>query len=262
VHGETHILTNWIYAPEDIFEKEFELSQPNHTIRVGKGTFEVVVTGNLSRDDRAIRDEIERELRALLAGAQIGADSPVTLELKSFARTASDGRRGRGVTIFAETAMMRVTMGTPDIIIKDKDGNVVSDTKAERIVAKQTRGQRILRHRSDATLSAIIASYQASLDDRANALVHLYEIRDALKSKFRNEKSAIATLGIGSAWKYIGKLADNEAIREGRHRGTFSAAGLRAATADELSNAREAAAALIEAYLDYLDGNAAVSAVP
>jgi hypothetical protein len=87
-------------------------------------------------------------------------------------------------------------------------------------------------------LHALLASYSRSVLDPSNELVHLYEIRDALSKHFGNYQNACAALNISQAeWQRLGRLANIEPIKQGRHRGQY-VAGRRDATRDELDKVR------------------------
>jgi hypothetical protein len=92
------------------------------------------------------------------------------------------------------------------------------------------------------------------LREPGNELIHLYEIRDALSTKFGGERGVrAALLGISSSdWSMLGRLANDEPIRQGRHRGHHAGA-LRGATETELAQARAIARRMIDAYLRYLE---------
>ena len=249
---ELRVIAGWEFTPDDLFEEDSDLSEPGYEIHAAKGTFSVTVTEQLSRSDETIRDDVERKLQSLLSGAQLQEHKPTSLSLKNFSRATDDGRRG--VTIFVPTALMTISGMPVDFVVKDKDGNIITDTKADRVRGKQANAKRVRRHGDDPTLRAITASFQAALNDPDNALVHIYEIRDALKTKFGGEREALQVLDVGSEWRSIGRLANNTEIRQGRHRGIYRAAGLREATTEELNQARESASRIIGAYLDHLDG--------
>jgi hypothetical protein len=92
-----------------------------------------------------------------------------------------------------------------------------------------------------------------SVRDPANALVHLYEIRDALSKHFGNDTAARKALGISiNKWERLGILANDPSLKQGRHRGG-SLGALRDATVKELGEARRIARSLIEGYLEYLE---------
>lgn len=105
----------------------------------------------------------------------------------------------------------------------------------------------------DATLDQMLKSYQKSVNDPDDELVHLYEIRDCLSKKFGSKKNAISNLRINEKeWDEIGKIANNLPLNQGRHRGKF-VGNLRNAENAELEKARKSIVCLIEKYLDYLE---------
>jgi hypothetical protein len=95
-------------------------------------------------------------------------------------------------------------------------------------------------------------SYKAAVSDYSNELVHLYEICDALSKHFSGIKSAQTVLNLKkSDWSNLGKIANNEPLKQGRHRGK-SIGELRDATEKELDDARNIAKKFVKAYLIYL----------
>jgi len=91
------------------------------------------------------------------------------------------------------------------------------------------------------------------VNDPNNELVHLYEIRDTLSKKFGGENAACQALNISAAqWSRLGQLANNEPLRQGRHRGKNPGA-LRDATEAELTEARDITRQFVEAFLEYLE---------
>jgi len=143
---------------------------------------------------------------------------------------------------------------TVDLKVTDADGNVVSDTKAERISRKNELSDLVERHEPrDTLVSVLLDSYTAAVHDPANELVHLYEIRDALTKRFGGSRAAQAALGVRHLrWLRLGHIANNEPIKQGRHRGT-NPGTLRDASEQELQESRDIASELIERYLTYLE---------
>jgi hypothetical protein len=92
-----------------------------------------------------------------------------------------------------------------------------------------------------------------SVRDPANAFVHLYEIIEALSKHFVNGAGARKALGVSNnKWRRLRQLANDEPLRQGRHRGK-SLGALRDATVKELEEARRIARSLVEGYLEYLE---------
>ncbi len=63
------------------------------------------------------------------------------------------------------------------------------------------------------SLRSVVASYSRSISDPSNELVHLYEVRDALKKHYGGEDAARVALNITEAdWKRLGVLANVEPL--------------------------------------------------
>jgi SAM-dependent methyltransferase len=104
---------------------------------------------------------------------------------------------------------------------------------------------------SSPTLNALLESYNAAVSAPANELVHLYEIRDALATRYGGEDEALRNLQFAEKdWKQLGYLANKAPLKEGRHGGWHLK--LRHASADELDEARRIARHLIEAFANQL----------
>jgi hypothetical protein len=72
----------------------------------------------------------------------------------------------------------------------------------------------------DAVLASLLRGYHAAVRDPDNELVHLFEIREALTTRFEGETEARSVLGISSRSRSrFGRLANVEPLRQGRHRG-------------------------------------------
>ena len=140
-----------------------------------------------------------------------------------------------------------------DFILKDKDKNIITDTKQERIEKKRELADLAERFGKEPTVVALLNSYNNAIKDPKNELIHLYEIYDTLKSTFKSIQNARTTLNITKReWGRLGQLANDEPLKQGRHRGQ-NAGSLRDATNAELEEARKIARKMIHAYLLHLD---------
>lgn len=105
----------------------------------------------------------------------------------------------------------------------------------------------------DKLVESILSFYKTSVHDPSNELIHLYDIWEALKTRFDGQSAVLTALGVSdSDRRALGKLANDEPIRQGRHRGA-KISDLRDATEAELDEARKIARIMIEAYLRYLE---------
>ena len=158
------------------------------------------------------------------------------------------------IYVEVEPFVCKMSFGDVDLVVQDRDGNIVSDTKQERLDKQKWFAERIDKYRSsDDTLDQMLKSYQMAVEDPNDELVHLYETRDALKNKLGKKKTALKRLVVTQReWDTIGNLANTLPLKEGRHRGE-KAGLMRDARPEELELARKFASSLIEKYLIYLE---------
>jgi len=139
-----------------------------------------------------------------------------------------------------------------DIQIPNADGTMLVDTRRDRIASRIALGRRAAVYIDDPTANAILRSYSAAVADPRNELVHLYEIREALSTRFVGEQSTRAAVGTSAhEWSMLGRLACIEPLLQGRHRGKHTGT-LRPATPEELAEARKIAREMVEGYLAFL----------
>ena len=165
-----------------------------------------------------------------------------------------DGRRDIFVTL--SEAVVAVCGMQADVIVKDSQGRIVRDSRAARLSHERDLGAALIdpSAMADAVLQRVLCSYENAVKDPEDELVHLYEIREALSAALGGDALARQALDISDAdWRTLGRLANSEPIRPGRHRGSHSGA-LRDATEGELREARRIARSLIEGYLNWRRG--------
>lgn len=106
----------------------------------------------------------------------------------------------------------------------------------------------------DPTAQKLLECYYAALRDPADELVHLYEIWEGIVKAFSGDKkgmhSARKALNIHEG--RLSRLANNEPLKQGRHRGCHLH-DLRDATQPELEEARSIARDMLIRYLEYID---------
>ena len=133
--------------------------------------------------------------------------------------------------------------GQLDFTIRDSaTGAVLRDSKAERLAAVTSELNELSKKAQHSQeLRSMLASWSAGIDDSENELTHQYEIRDILAKHFGSDMASRRALGISSSeWSTFGRLANDEPLLEGRHRGKHHAK-LRHATEDQLRIVRRLA---------------------
>jgi hypothetical protein len=249
--GEIYVL-EWTFTPADYFEVELDLACEHGSFRVTSGKVELRLAPEKYPSDHSLRMQLHGELDARFLAAQVLAHQSYTLSKPNVSRLHPDGRKD--VWAFAEGATLKISCGSADFVVRDSAGNIVRDTKRERIEHRASFAQLAARYINDPVANALLRSYSAAVNDPRNELVHLYEIRDALSGHFGGEAVATNAVGVSNAqWSRIGQLANNEPFTQGRHRGKQLGV-LRDATSEELSEARQIARSMIEGYLRHLEG--------
>jgi hypothetical protein len=249
---EDIVILEWKFSPPDYFEEPICIKRDDYVMTIGSGTVETRIRHEMYDKDQSMRDRLHSMLNDRFLAVQLLSHKPYELSKSSMYRLHPDGRKD--ITIFPESCVMTMTMGEADIILTDKDGNIISNSKKERIQKKRELADLVEKYRGkDPFLASLLNSYNEAVNDHDNELVHLYEIRDAIAEKFGGEPGARSTLGIaGTQWSRLGKLANDDPLKQGRHRGKNPGI-LRDATEGELKEARGIARNLVEAYLDYLE---------
>lgn len=247
----------WTFTPLELFEERIDIDSEgcSFTIESGRVTARAPFAGGTPEELRSYCNEIHQRLDALFLAAQMLAHVPCTLSRPgSIKCLRADGRVD--AFAFPDGAVIVMATGSVDVQTTDAAGNVITDTRRDRIVSRRTLAARAAAHVSDDVANAILRSYAAAVNDPRNELVHLYEIREALSTRFGGEQPTRKVLGIsGGDWSDLGRLACYEPILQGRHRGEHPGT-LRAATAAELAEARKICRDMVGRYLAYLDSQA------
>jgi len=248
------ILLKWTYTPKNCIEEPISILFEGGTLKIEQGSALATIDPLAYQADATIRERLTGKIESRLRAVQIMTHKKFELSRASRTDVRIDGKKHYHLEV--DSVIQDTTLGSVDVVVKNEDGNVVSDTKMERLAKQEWYAVLIEKFRSsDATLGHMLQSYQASVSDPDNELVHLYEIRDSLASKLGSKKSAVRQLNISnSQWDAIGELANQSSLKQGRHRGK-SAGSLRDAKVAELEEARKSVVLLIEKYLEYLDAN-------
>lgn len=246
---EIHL--EWKYTPSNYLEEPIEILNPGLSLKIFNGIAIAHIEPETFEKNSSISGELTRLIENRLYAVQISTHKNFSLSKPSRSDLREDGKRN--IFIEVQCLVIGCSLGIPDIVMTDKDGNIISDTRQERIDKQKWFAEMADRYRdADSTLDHILKSYQKSVIDQEDEFVHLYEIRDTLSAKFGGENNAKKELEItNNEWKVIGVLANNSPLKQGRHRGK-SVGSLRAAEPSELEVARKSASLLIEKYLIFL----------
>jgi len=248
------VVLEWKFSPRDYFEEAIRISRQDYTMTIADGQVQAKIDSAIYEANPDMRQGLHDALNDRFLGVQLLTHRAYELSPSAMTRVHPDGRRD--IFIEAEPGRIVISGGTVDFQVTDKDGNIISDSKRDRIEKKKSLAELVTSHRAtDALLASLLRSHGAAVRDPNNELVHLYEIREALSTKFAGENAARSALGISSSqWARMGQLCNNEPLWQGPHRGKTGGA-LRDATEGELTEARGIARTMIEAYLQHLEAS-------
>jgi len=240
------IRIEWTFSPPDFFEDRWLIACDGVEIDIQEGRVTATLDGGQYDSDEGVLDRLDHYIGGLFEGWQL--ENHTGFSLSPGVRQPKHFDRCRHVTVSDDGH------GAEAVDIKgiDRQGSVVKDTRAERIDRQRQFAKAVAERKGlDAVLDAMLASYSKAVDHPDHELLHLYEVRDALATKFGGENEACRILSVHSAkWERLGRLA-NGPLREGRHGGRHLLS-LRSATSAELAEAGAIAKQMIVAYMDYL----------
>lgn len=238
----------WSYTPPGIFEAPYVFPSQDFELRIESGLASATFNQPRQQVDQIEKLEIERFVRLAFRGLEAITHQHIEITGDKVYQYDAEGQRHE--FIFLSGAICGGSALSGDIVVRDKDGTIICDSRAERIQKKHEFVTCVLNHApDDGLLRLLLKSYAAAISDPANEFVHLYEIRDALKAHFGGEVKAKKVLDFSDArWSKLGRLANNEAVEQSRHRGSFINS-TRSATIEELTEARQIAQEMIEKYI-------------
>lgn len=241
----------WAYSPQDYFEELISIKGEQYEMKIDGGKVEARMKAEVYDQNQNIRDALNETLNGRFLGNQLLTHKPYQLSKPSMYKLHPNGQKDYHE--FGEPAVIVMSVGSSDILVTDKDGKVVVDTRKDRIEKKKNLSELVEKYRAtNSIVAALVGSYHAAVMDPDNELVHLYEIRDALTVQFGGGDAVRNTLSINrDEWSRFGYIADKAPVKQGRHRGR-NVGVLRDATEAELSEARTFSRKLIENYISYL----------
>ncbi len=241
---------DWNFSPPNYFEEAIDIVRQDCVMTIADGKVHTEIDDAIYDAKPDISEGLHKALNDQFLAVQVLSHRAYKLSPPNVARKYSDGHRVFSVVLRSTLAV--ASAGTVDFKVTDKDGNVKVDSRRDRIEKRKSLASLITCHATDALLDSLLQSYTKAVHDPNDEFVYLYEIREALSGKFGSEAITRKALDISKAqWSRFGCLCNDEPLRQGRHRGKTGRA-LRDATDVELTEARDIARAMIEAYLRYL----------
>jgi hypothetical protein len=239
------------YEPASFFDEVTSLVIDAGSIIFDSGAATVTLSTATDRVAREMVDAVTLSVRAALQPRQLVNRALFTLRAPSVTQVQANG--SVDAMVIPGTGNAVAAGGALSVTVTAPDGTVTYDGTAARF----GRGRDLVNSISvklgrPATLNRMLESFSASIADSDNELVHLYDIRDAIGEHYGGANAARTALGIPSSdWSTLGRIANQEPVRQGRHRGQHLN-GLRDASTEELACARAIAQAIIAAFASTL----------
>lgn len=245
---DSKTVLEWCYEPDGFFEEGFEFELPEGKVSAAKGRVKGVFGSDYYDQGRKFREYAHARIADVFMAQQVQVHHEFELSEASMMRLHKDGRRE--VMAFPETIRIKVSLGCGDLVVRNADGEIVQDTRAERLQKQEAfRSKVVSLAQDDLALKRMLQIFRTALSDTDNLLIHLYEVREALVSEYGGEANVMKALNVSLIdWKWFGRLANNEPVKEGRHRGKHQE--LRPATSLEKERSIAFVQALVEAYVD------------
>jgi hypothetical protein len=244
-----HITTTleYTYEPSTLFEEATSVVTELGILSLDSGSAVLTLITPTKPVPRELIAKATLSVRTALQARQMLTRRSFKLGGPNVTHHHDDG--ARDIVVIAETGVLKITGHAPDIRITGPNGEVIRDTKKERLERdKELLNLLVAKASTSATARRMLESFGQSIDDSPNELVHLYEIRDAAADHYGGDGKARTALTITKAdWSLLGRLANDEPLHQGRHRGR-RAEMLRSATEEELDHARRISRQILEAF--------------
>ncbi|MGB8957950.1 MAG: hypothetical protein WCC00_02940 [Candidatus Aminicenantales bacterium] len=249
---ELKVEIRWVYVPAEFFEEKIVCEYDSYSVEIEGGQITARMSAAFFDSQPGLPGSLRQNLNSYFLGAQPIRRRVFEIHGGAVDRLWPDGRRD--TTLVVQDVVLAHVLDQVDLIQTDDKGVVVGDTKRDRIEATKHLAELSARYYlADPTLRKLLDSFDASVRYPGNELIYLYEIWDALQTKFRRNKKGRKALGISrSDRSWLTNLANKEPLNQGRHRGRFDT--LQDATFEDLAKARLIAKEMIEKFLLYLDG--------
>jgi hypothetical protein len=243
---------DWMYTPPSFLEAPLVVNGAGYELRFEDGHGHAHIEPAAYPDDNSLRSQLQHELIARFLAVQALTHKCFTLSNSRVTRIQPGGNQT--FAFIEATLAVKIDAGQIDMVLSDAAGNIIRDTKAERIQATAEFMRLAAKHApTDETADFILRSYSAAVNDPASEFIHLYQVSDALKKRFGDRAAAQNKLGVSEAnWNRLHKIANDEPHNQGRHRGSM-VGKLKDADAQVKQEARDIARDLIERYLRFID---------
>lgn len=255
----------WKFKPENFFEYSFSENHEGICLDFGMGTIEGCLGCIEYEAAEILLQKLHPHVERIFQSTQPLSYLRYNLCCGMVFQKKPDGTRKIPISVSIGTAnsgdLETSLFSIESNIGIERDGQTVWCAEEERIKRKQERINRnqenlvlMQKHKEDPVLQKLLKSLHQAVNDSENEFIYLYEIYDALLTKFgRKKMPQVLGLSEEDHCNQFVKLTNNKAYSQGRHRGQSPIDKIESAPQSELNQAREIARTFIMSYLKYLD---------
>ncbi len=220
------VVLEWSYTPDSYFEDEFEtnlfLGNDQYKMAIKKGKVEVHIDLLAYNQESNIHKRLYEKINNIFKARLLINSESFKIYRGSIVHIYyANGTKG--VKIITEPAKAYAEGSKPLInsVVKDDKGNVLRDSRKERIDNNKEHFDLISRCESkDTFVISLLDCLDRAVNNEKHELVHLYEVIDALSNKFGSQQLARQSLSISRKdWSRLGELANDLPLKQGRHAG-------------------------------------------
>ncbi|OQW34253.1 MAG: hypothetical protein A4E19_01985 [Nitrospira sp. SG-bin1] len=127
----------WMYQPADLFEAVHRSANTEYELVIEDGRVVATLTVPQNPVAEDLEGQIEAHVTSIFLVRQLQVHRTYTLQGP---RVYQHERGQRNVAIRVSSVLSAESVGQPDIILRDQSGNIMRDTRAERIAAYTSIG--------------------------------------------------------------------------------------------------------------------------
>lgn len=241
----------WAFEPQDLFEEPIDIEMLCGSVHIEQGVALGKFPAHEYERGAELREEAHRHLEPHFLSQAIFTGKRLVLNPARLTREYPDGRRDATVIVASGNVVLPAMQISADVVIRNKDGTITTDTRAERI-AEQTdfRSMVVEAIPDHPEIKGMAESLNNSFEDEENCFVHLFEVLDRIKTKPGGQKEAKGVLSVKDDWNTVGNLSNDPENQFGRHRGEGT--NHKKPDQDTLRKGRDATRRIIIAYVNHI----------
>ncbi len=152
------VLFEWTYEPVDFFEEQFLIEQDGYDISIEDGVVKAPVPKGIYDANPSIKNYLHELINANFLAIQVLKHIPYKLNEKSVYSVFDEMGNEKETISKLEPIKFSVIISSFDHMRHDKDGNILFDTRQERIDRHKEFSQRVSKYVSTNAVGFSITS--------------------------------------------------------------------------------------------------------